>query len=86
MVNCDINFNETSHFLFVDDWIPQSFIATPRDLLPAWCPLVAEIDIFDVPEDVSYASNPHYKRFEWTFLENLVIDFCYTKRSWCKKA
>ena len=34
---------------------------------------------YGVPEDVLHASYPHNKGVEWTFLENLVTDFCQTK-------
>ena len=46
---------------------------------------MAEIDTFDVLEDVLYASYTHYKRFEWTFLENLVIDYATQKEAGVEK-
>ena len=49
------------------------------DCVCDFSPLVAEFDIFGVPEDVLHASYPHYKGVEWRFLENFVTDFCYTK-------
>ena len=48
-------------------------------------PLVVEIKIFGVPEDVLYASYPQYKMDEWAFLENPGTDFCHTKQIDIKK-
>ena len=48
-------------------------------------PLVAEFDIFGVPEDVLYASYLHYKMDEWAFLENPGTDFYHTKQIDIKK-
>ena len=48
-------------------------------------PLVAKIDIFGVPDNVLYASNTHYRRFEWTFLENSWQMFATQKQIDMKK-
>ena len=41
---------------------------------------MVETKIFGVPEDVFYASYPHYKWDEWAFLEKPGTDFCNTKQ------
>ena len=46
---------------------------------------MVEIKNFVVPEDVLYASYPHYKMDEWAFLENPGTDFCHTKQIDIKK-